>query len=71
MFDDATPIREFQMDREAVLFQDRCVNRLAKLGLTHFWCSCLDHAVTISRGSSKSSLARPYICRLTSLSRVP
>ena len=46
------------------------VNRRGKLGLTHFWCSSGGQAAPISRASSRSSLARPYICRLTSLSLV-
>ena len=45
------------------------VNRPAKLALTHFPCSGHRYAA-IRRALSKSRLARPYIWRLTSFSRV-
>jgi|GEM_PF-3453178 len=45
------------------------VNRRANGALTHFPCSGHRHAA-IRRALSKSRLARPYIWRLTSFSRV-
>ncbi|MET4115906.1 transposase [Bradyrhizobium sp. JR1.5] len=45
------------------------VNRRSTGALTQFWCST-GHVAPISRACSKSSLARPYIWRLTSLSLV-
>ncbi len=38
--------------------------------LTQFRCCCAGHAAPMSLASSRSSLARPYICRLIILSRL-
>jgi hypothetical protein len=49
------------------------VDRHGSLALAHLWCRDRDggdHAAPTSLARSRSSLARPYICRLTSFSLV-
>src|SRR4051812_38972061 len=53
----------------AELLATRIVFRHGIRALTHLWCST-GHVAPTSRACSKSSLARPYIWRLTSLSLV-